>query len=115
MKMNDEMSKQSDRHATSKEWASDGRRAAGMIFSSISELSAASKSLAIFLLAGTLLPLLVLHRSAEQITRSGYFRQPNQDCTFSCAARALCYCLQRNPRVTGKRKYYGRKKELQDL
>ena len=54
IKMNDEMSKQSDRHATAKDWASDGRRAAGMVFGSISELSAASKSLAVFLLAGKL-------------------------------------------------------------
>ena len=61
--MNDEMSKQSDRHATTKDWASDGRRAAGMVFGSIADLSAASKSLALFLLAGKFSFPLVLNPS----------------------------------------------------
>jgi hypothetical protein len=72
--MNDEMSKQSDRHATTKDWASDGRRAAGMIFGSISELSVASKSLAVFLLAGMLHSRSVLHIPAKQVARPGYLR-----------------------------------------
>jgi hypothetical protein len=74
MKMNDEMSKQSDRHATAKDWASDGRRAAAMVFGSLSELGVASKSLAIFLLAGEPYSQLVLNISAKQVSRSGYFR-----------------------------------------
>jgi hypothetical protein len=74
MQMNDEMSKQSDRHTTSKDWASDGRRAAGMVFGSISVLSAASKSLAVFALAGKLDSELVSDISAKWFLRSGYPR-----------------------------------------
>ena len=52
--MNDKMSELSNRRATAKDWASDGRRAAGMIFSAIADLSIAAKSFALLTLAGEL-------------------------------------------------------------
>ena len=53
IKVNDKMSEQSNRRAKAKDWASDGRRAAGMVFGALNDMSAASRSFAILLLAGT--------------------------------------------------------------
>ena len=50
--VNDKMSEQSNRRARAKDWASDGRRAAGMVFGAITTLNPASKSFAFLLLAG---------------------------------------------------------------
>ena len=50
--MNDKMAELLNRRAKAKDWASDGRRAAGMIFGAIAAMSTAEKSFALFLLTG---------------------------------------------------------------
>ena len=56
--MNDKMAKLLNRRAKAKDWASDGRRAAGMVFGAIAATSAAGKSSALLLLAGKFTPTL---------------------------------------------------------
>ena len=46
------MAELSNRRAKTKDWASDGRRAAGMVFGSITNLSTAAQSFALLILAG---------------------------------------------------------------
>ena len=54
--MNDKMAELLNRRAKAKDWASDGRRAAGMIFGAIAAMSTAEKSFALLLLAGKFFP-----------------------------------------------------------
>ncbi|KAI9739230.1 MAG: hypothetical protein M1834_007443 [Cirrosporium novae-zelandiae] len=54
LKVNDKMAQQSNRHARTKDWASDGRRAAEMVFDALQGLSAGSRSCALFSLSGKL-------------------------------------------------------------
>ena len=50
--VNEKMAELSNRRARTKDWASDGRRAAGMVFGSIRNLSTAAQSFALLILAG---------------------------------------------------------------
>lgn len=52
--MNERMSRVSNRRARSKDWASDGRKAAGMVFGAIAPLSTMARSFALLVLAGKL-------------------------------------------------------------
>ena len=70
------MSEQSNRPGTAKDWASDRRRAAGIVFDALAGLSVASKSFAFLLLAGELTLLKDGSAGTNTIHRSYYLRWP---------------------------------------
>ncbi|KAL8660348.1 MAG: hypothetical protein Q9202_006619 [Teloschistes flavicans] len=78
--VNDKMAETSNRRARAKDWASDGRKAAGMVFSSITNLSTAVQSFALIVLAGRCFLLFwrsvawALTHSADHVTIDGLLK-----------------------------------------
>jgi hypothetical protein len=73
--VNDKMAEISNRRARAKDWASDGRKAAGMVFGSIANLSIAAQSFALLVLAGECLlfqHLAILQHNSNNLCRLFY-------------------------------------------
>ena len=83
------MSEQSNRPGTAKDWASDRRRAAGIVFDALAGLSVASKFFAVLLLAGKLTLLKSESTDTDKVNRPYYLGWSCQDRTHPSSKGAL--------------------------